>query len=93
MHSDVFDGLYSVQFCQEEPGIAEFRYVPGPQFRESRLGAIEAAILHKLGDDFRLVMRAVAETEKTAGGKHRWLVSSLAEHPDARRTEGTAVRP
>ncbi len=85
MHSDVFDGLYALQFYQEEPGVAELRYVAGPQFRASCLTAIEAALLQKLGDDFRLVLRAVQETEKTARGKHRWLVSRLAEPSAGKR--------
>ncbi len=66
MHSDIFDGLYAVQFYQDEPGVAEFRYVPGPQFHASHLSTIESAILQKLGDDFRLVLRAVEETEEDA---------------------------
>lgn len=77
MHSNVFDGLYAVQFYQDEPGVAEFRYVAGPGFHASRLEPIAATIREKLGDDFRVDLRQVRETEKTARGKHRWLVSRL----------------
>ena len=77
MHDAIFDQLYAVQFYQEEPGRAEFRYLPGPDFHRSRLAAIEAGIRRKLGDDFRLEMRQVQEVEKTARGKHRWVVSRL----------------
>jgi phenylacetate-CoA ligase len=77
MHDAIFDGLYAVQFFQEEPGRAEFRYVPAPDFHSSRLSVIEAGIRRKLGDDFHLQMKAVKETEKTSRGKHRWLISSL----------------
>jgi phenylacetate-CoA ligase len=77
MHDAVFDDLYAVQFYQDEPGVAEFRYVAGPGFRTSQLPAIEDAIRRKLGDDFRITLRAVAETERTPAGKHRWLVSRL----------------
>jgi phenylacetate-CoA ligase len=77
MHDAIFDDLYAVQFVQDEPGRAEFRYVAGPNFHRSRLGAIEAGIRRKLGDDFKVVLREVKETEKTARGKHRWLVSTL----------------
>ncbi|MBM3821276.1 MAG: phenylacetate--CoA ligase family protein [Verrucomicrobia bacterium] len=77
MHDDVFDGLYAVQFFQEEPGKVEFRFVPGPQFHRSRLERVEQGIRRKLGDDFQLVLREVKEVEKTARGKHRWLVSTL----------------
>ena len=77
MHDEIFDGLYAVQFFQEEPGVAEFRYIPSPGFHSSRLEQIENGILHKLGNDFRLVMREVAEVEKTPRGKHTWLVSRL----------------
>jgi phenylacetate-CoA ligase len=82
MHDAIFDDLYAVQFAQEEPGVAEFRYVAGPGFRSTRLPAIEAGIRRKLGDDFQITLRQVAETERTARGKHRWLVSNL---PDAGR--------
>ncbi|HVY71402.1 MAG TPA: hypothetical protein VHH73_15825 [Verrucomicrobiae bacterium] len=78
MHDAIFDNLYAVQFHQEEPGVAEFRYVPGPGFQRSRLETIEAGIRRKLGDDFRVTLREVRETEKTARGKHRWLVSKIA---------------
>ncbi len=77
MHDDIFDGLYAVQFFQPEPGVAEFRYIPSPEFHSSRLAQIESGILRKLGDDFRLVMRQVAEVEKTPRGKHSWLISKL----------------
>ena len=79
MHDSIFDDLYAVQFFQEEPGRAEFRYVPGPRFASSRLSTIEAGIRRKLGDDFQLEMKAVKETEKTDRGKHRWLVSRLPQ--------------
>lgn len=77
MHDAIFDHLYAVQFFQEEPGRAEFRYVAGPNFHSSRLEQIEAGIRRKLGDDFQIGFRAVAEVERTAAGKHRWLVSKL----------------
>ncbi len=77
MHDAAFNDLYAVQFYQEAPGQAEFRYVPGPHFHTSRLAGIEAAIRRKLGDDFEIHVREVQETERTARGKHRWLVSLL----------------
>ena len=77
MHDAIFDGLYAVQFFQAEPGVAEFRYIPSAQFHSSRLAGIESGVMHKLGDDFRLVMREVDEVEKTPRGKHTWLVSKL----------------
>ena len=85
MHDAVFDDLYAVQFCQEQPGVAEFRYVAGPRFHSSRLARIEAGIRRKLGDDFQITFREVNDVEKTPGGKHRWLVSKL---PDAGMTVG-----
>lgn len=77
MHDALFDGLFAIQFFQEEPGVAEFRYVPSPAFRATQLTAIEAGVRRKLGDDFRITFREVREVEKTARGKHRWLVSRL----------------
>jgi phenylacetate-CoA ligase len=78
MHDAIFDGLFAIQFFQEEPGVAEFRYVPSPAFRSTQLTAIEAGVRRKLGDDFRLTFREVREVEKTARGKHRWLVSRVS---------------
>lgn len=77
MHDAVFDDLYAVQFVQDSQGRAEFHYVPGPRFDRARVPRIEAAIRRKLGDDFTITLREVAEVEKTARGKHRWLVSRL----------------
>lgn len=77
MHDAIFDNLYAVQFYQDAPGQAEFRYIPGQDFHGSRLGLIRQRIQEKLGDDFRIELRAVKEVEKTARGKHRWLVSKL----------------
>jgi phenylacetate-CoA ligase len=77
MHDASFDGLYAVQFYQEQPGIAEFRYLPGPSFDRSRLSKISAAIQHKLGDDFQVELREVREVERSDRGKHRWLVSRI----------------
>ena len=85
MHDSVFNDLYAVQFCQEQPGLAEFRYVAGPQFHSSRLAQIETGIRRKLGDDFQITFREVKDVEKTTGGKHRWLVSKL---PGAGMTAG-----
>lgn len=78
MHDSVFDGLYAVQFFQDDPGVVEFRYVAGPDFHSTRLQQIEASIRRKLGDDFGITFREVKEVEKTSRGKHRWLVSKLA---------------
>lgn len=77
MHDAIFDDLYAVQFYQEERGQTEFRFVPGPNFSRTRLPQIEAGIRRKLGDDFGVRLREVAETEKTSRGKHRWIVSKL----------------
>lgn len=78
MHDRIFDGLYAVQFYQERPGEAEFRYIAGPGFSESRLSSITTGIQRKLGDDFRVVLKPVQSVEKTAAGKHKWLVSRLS---------------
>jgi phenylacetate-CoA ligase len=78
MHDSIFDGLYAVQFHQMRPGEAEFRYVVGPEFQPSRLAAIESGIRRKLGDDFQVTLCEVTAVEKTARGKHKWLVSEVA---------------
>jgi phenylacetate-CoA ligase len=77
MHDGIFDGLYAVQFAQEQPGVVEFRYQPGPRWHESREGGVRAGLLKKLGDDFALELRKVSDVERTKAGKARWLVSRL----------------
>lgn len=79
MHDPVFDDLFAVQFYQDQPGVAEFRYVAGPGFHSSRLEPIRQRVHLKLGDDFQLAFRNVTEVEKTERGKHRWLVSKLPQ--------------
>jgi hypothetical protein len=41
------------------------------------LSFLPEGIRRKLGDDFDFYMREVKETEKTARGKHKWLVNRL----------------
>lgn len=77
MHDRIFEGLMAVQFFQERAGAVECRVQPGPLWSASRLGEIRAGLLAKLGDDFTLSLREVAEVEKTSAGKHRWLVTTL----------------
>ncbi len=77
MHDDIFDDLYAVQFYQDEPGKVQMRYIAGRNFSPSRLPRIEAGLRRKLGDDFELVLEKVTEVEKTARGKHKWLVSKI----------------
>ena len=77
MHDEIFAGLYAVQFFQEKLGVLDFRYVAGPTFSPAQIPVIERGLLRKLGEGFELTLRAVSETEKTARGKHRWLVSKI----------------
>ncbi len=77
MHDAIFNDLYAVQFFQEQPGVAEFRYIAGATFDSSRLAQIETGVRRKLGDDFRITFRPVTEVERTPAGKHKWLVSTL----------------
>lgn len=79
MHDRIFEGLYAVQFAQEQAGTVEFRYQAGPQWQTSREENIRAGLLKKLGNDFTLQLRGVTEVEKTKGGKTRWLVSKLSK--------------
>jgi phenylacetate-CoA ligase len=79
MHDDIFEDIYSVQFYQDRPGVIAFRYIPGPGFNSARLPRIEAGLRRKLGDDFELTLHPVQEVERTARGKHKWLVSKLQD--------------
>ncbi len=77
MHDKIFDGLYAIQFVQHEAGKVECRYEAGPNWQESRADAIRRGLHEKIGEDFELSLVPVKEVEKTAGGKARWLISSL----------------
>ncbi len=79
MHDDIFDGLYAVQFVQHRKGEAVFRYQPARELGDERVRMIERRIREKLGDDFDIRMECVRDVEKTARGKHRWLVSTIDE--------------
>jgi phenylacetate-CoA ligase len=78
MHDRVFEGLLAVQFFQEREGCVEFRYQPGPQWQVQRIVDLRRGLLAKLGEDFQLSLTAVEEVEKTASGKHRWLVTTVS---------------
>lgn len=77
MHDSIFDHFAAVQFHQDEPGCAQFRFVPNARYEASQLDALRRRIAAKLGEDFRLEFVQAAELEKTSRGKHRWLVSKL----------------
>jgi phenylacetate-CoA ligase len=91
MHDRIFDGLYAVQFAQEQAGMVEFRYQAGPQWHAGREENIRAGLLKKLGNDFNLELRSVPEVEKTKGGKARWLISELRNEALARRDRETTI--
>jgi phenylacetate-CoA ligase len=79
MHDDIFEGLLAVQFFQSIPGLVEFRYQPGAHWRSARLVSIRDGLNAKLGEDFDLRLVEVKEVEKTAAGKHCWLLSRLGK--------------
>ena len=78
MHDGIFDGLLAVQFAQEQPGVVEFRYQPGPRWEPKRMDGIRRGLIAKLGDDFQLSLARVDAVATTASGKRRWLVTSPA---------------
>jgi len=77
MHDRIFDGLLAVQFFQEQEGVVECRFQPGPQWLNNREEAMRLGLLKKLGEDFTLMLCQVPEVEKTSAGKHKWLVTRL----------------
>jgi phenylacetate-CoA ligase len=77
MHDDLFEGLLAVQFFQAFPGLVEFRYQAGLSWNPTRVAAIRHGLNAKLGEDFELKLVEVKEVEKTAAGKHCWLLSKL----------------
>lgn len=78
-HDDVFEGLLAVQFVQTQAGVVAFRYQPGPRWNPDHQPRLAAALRRRLGADFDVRLEARAELEKTAAGKHRWLITTLAQ--------------
>ena len=85
MHSNVFDDLYAVQFHELEPGVAEFWYKPTARFSEDRLARIAAGVREKLGEDFDIKYVRAEEMQKTARGKHCWLVKHWKEEEPGKK--------
>lgn len=77
MHDDLFEGLLAVQFFQASPGLVEFRFRPGLGWKPRRLDTIREGLKAKLGEDFEIKLVEVKEVQKTAAGKHCWLLSQL----------------
>lgn len=77
MHDDLFEGLLAVQFFQASPGLVEFRFQPGLGWKPRRLDTIREGLRAKLGEDFEIKLVEVKEVQKTATGKHCWLLSQL----------------
>jgi phenylacetate-CoA ligase len=78
-HDDLFRGLLSVQFHQEEEGEVEMRYVKAADHPEESVREVLEEIRALLGDDFCVTMRAVNDVEKRANGKARWITGVFAE--------------
>ena len=79
LHDSAFTSLLALQFHQTEPGTARACYIPAPGFTEEKLRRVHHALNEKLGDDFNLRLDQVTEVEKTAAGKHRWLITTLPQ--------------
>ncbi|MBK8230737.1 MAG: phenylacetate--CoA ligase family protein [Candidatus Eisenbacteria bacterium] len=78
MHSDCFDAVRQFQFVQHEPGRLELHLVPGPGFGDGQAAQLRRELLAKLGHDMDLEFHLVDQIEKTARGKHRFLVQHLS---------------
>lgn len=79
LHDPFFTGVLALQFHQSQPGSARVCYVPAPNLNEDRLKQIQQALQCRLGDDFVLQFERVHDVERTASGKHRWLITTLQE--------------
>lgn len=79
MHDDVFEGILALQFCQTEPGNVELCYqtVSQSAVTSQQESTMKVKIMQKLGADFTLSLKQVAAVQKTAAGKHRWLITAL----------------
>lgn len=79
LHDGFFTDVLALQFHQSEPGGARVCYVPAPGFTADTLRQIQQSLQSKLGDDFMLQFEQVNDVERTAAGKHRWLITTLQE--------------
>ena len=83
MHDSTYDGIRQFRFRQTTPGELIFEYVP-QDGHDGAAGRIERRFAAKLGDDMRLIARAVERIPLTRRGKHRLLVQELDtgyDHP------------
>lgn len=76
-HDNIFDSIQQFQFYQEQPGVVEFRYIPGTQFLPENEEDIARRLKVKLGEDMVLKLRKVDQIPPTKRGKHRFLIQKL----------------
>lgn len=78
MHNDLFDRVYEYQFVQRQPGQAELRLVPKPDFGDNELTAIAQHMKSVSSSliDFDVV--TTKQMTKTKGGKQPTVIQHIS---------------
>jgi phenylacetate-CoA ligase len=76
-HSNIFDGIETYQYEQDNPGEVIFRYALLPGVCDISDAKIEEGLRGKLGNTIRIIFQKVDRIQKTQRGKHKVIISSL----------------
>jgi phenylacetate-CoA ligase len=77
MHSRLFDNVEHFQFYQNQPGRAELRIVPGPNYTDADSLVILAEMNDKFGETVELRLKFVDAIELTTRGKFRYIIQDI----------------
>ncbi|MFN7976273.1 MAG: hypothetical protein U0166_28725 [Acidobacteriota bacterium] len=85
-------GIRLAQIVQDDPSAIEVRIVPAAGFGDDDVRVLERELRLRLGDAIAIRHEIVADLERTAGGKIKFVVSRLPrEIQEGRPPETTAV--
>ncbi len=77
MHSDVFDNVVQLQFCQEKAGEVLLRVIKKPGYNDRDTRYILEELDKKFGGDVDVTIHFVTEIRRTRRGKYQFLVQKL----------------
>ncbi|NLZ29186.1 MAG: phenylacetate--CoA ligase family protein, partial [Methanomicrobiales archaeon] len=77
MHSDVFDNVLQLQFCQEKAGEVLLRVIKKPGYNDRDTRYILEELDKKFGGDVDVTIHFVTEIPRTRRGKYQFLVQKL----------------
>lgn len=70
-------GIRSFQIEQDDPGRATFRIVPGPDWKDAYIEALEKELRATCGEGFVVDFRIVEDIPLTRSGKSKFIISDI----------------